>query len=409
MHRLVSISGKALAALLVAGAAAAAHASAGNGIRLGGSEGRLHPFFDVETRYDSNVSYTVDDKAVADVILHFRPGMELQLPGDLAALEFSGALDWAQYLGLEEDTSNLSRMYGGAQIAALFARRSPVSLRLDNDFQRRVTTTSLTAVSDPVVSNVNTFSVSVPWTPGGGALVFAMNGQWILEAFEKYQDLPDGAQVGSLSDLGYSQFRGGAELQWRFLPRTTALFDASYYSRVPNGSKVNAAGFDGEASGVDVTMGLTGLLTPRITATIKGGYGSSSTTLKDAASPIADVALEWLLQDSISFRAGYRRFFGVDPTISTFVADSVSAGARLKIADRFAFRAGIGWDRLDFRAFPGAETAYLRVDPTLEGTIGGWFSLGLGYVYSARTASIPQARVPDYSKNEAFLKLGLTY
>jgi hypothetical protein len=71
---MVSICGKALAAVLIASAASAAAASPGNGIRLGGSEGRLHPFLDVELRYDSNVSYTPANEAVADLILHARPG-----------------------------------------------------------------------------------------------------------------------------------------------------------------------------------------------------------------------------------------------------------------------------------------------------------------------------------------------
>jgi hypothetical protein len=400
MDRSVS-SLRILAAVLVAGAAASAGASPGNGIRVGGSEGRLHPFLDLETRYDSNVSYTSANEAIPDLVLHVRPGLELKLPGDLAALEFSGALDWAQYLGIEEDTTDLSRMYATARLAALFARRSPVSLRVDNEFRRQVSTSSLTAASTAVVTNTNALAVSVPWTPGGGALVVTASGQWLLESFEGYQDEASAVDLG---ELGYSQFRGGAEVQWRFLPRTTALFQAGYYTRVPSGT-----GSAYEADGFDVSAGLTGLLTPRIAATVKGGYGSTSASLVDAQTAVADVSLEWLLIDALSLRAGYSRSFGIDPSASLYVLDGVSAGARLKMARRFALRAGVAYDMLEFRAIQGADTAFLRVDPGIEGMVGRWLTVALGYVYSSRVASWPAGAPPDYSKNEAYLRLGLTY
>jgi hypothetical protein len=404
MHRTVSMLRKVLAALLVAGASATAGASPGNGIRLGGSEGRLHPFLDVESRYDSNVAFTAADEAIPDIVLHVRPGLELKLPGDLAAIEFSGALDWAQYLGIEEDTSDLSRLYAQAGLAAVFARRSPVSLRVDNDFRRHVSTSSLSAASSAVVANTNTLTVSVPWTPGGGALVVSASGQWRLETFEDYQD--EASRLGvDLGELGYSQFRGGAEVQWRFLPRTTALLQGGYYTRVPSGSRAIY-----EADGFDVLAGITGLLTQRIAATVKGGYGSTSTPIADAQTAVAEASLEWLPIDALSLSAGYARGFGFDPTVSVYVRDGVSAGARLKMANGFAFRVGARYDFVDFRAIPGgADTTFLTVDPTIEGIVGRWLTMAVGYVYSSRVASWPVGSPPDYAKNEAFLRLGVTY
>jgi hypothetical protein len=397
---------RALAAVALATAAPAVHAAAGNGVRLGGSEARIHPFLDLESRYDSNVSYSADNQAVGDLILHVRPGAELKIPGDLAAIEFSGALDWAQNLGLEDAaTKDLSKMYADAGVAALFNRRGAVSVRLDNDFRRQVSTTSLAAAAVAVVANTNVLSLAVPWKPGGGALVVTANGQWLMEAYQKYKDDP-GFDV---ADLGYSQFRGGADVQWRFLPRTSALFSAGYFTRVPNASELGY-----EASGVDVLAGLTGLLTPRVAATAKAGYGSTSTTstmggvkqTKDASTVLADVNLEWLPIEALSLRTGYTRASGIDPTEATFVSDGVSAGFRLKLAERFAFRTAARLDRLDFQSRPGTGVSFLRVDPTIEGTVGRWMTVALGYVYSSRSAS---GDIPDYTKSEAFLSLGLTY
>jgi hypothetical protein len=403
---------RAVAAVVAAGAAAVAHAGAGNGIRLGGSEARLHPFLDLESRYDSNVSYSADNQAVADVVLHVRPGAELKIPGDVAAIEFSGALDWAQNLGLEDSaTKDLSKMYANAGFAALFNRRGAVSLRLDNDFRRQVSTTSLAAAAVAVVANTNVLSVSVPWKPGGGALVVTANGQWLVEAYQEYKDDP-GFDV---ADLGYSQFRGGADVQWRFLPRTSALLSGGWFTRVPNESRLGY-----EASGGDVLAGVTGLLTQRVAATAKVGYGVSSSTARvpdattgglrdeqrDTSTFLADVNLEWLPMEALSLRTGYTRSSGIDPTEAAFVSDGVSAGFRLKMADRFAFRTAVRLDRLAFEARPGEDVTFLRLDPTVEGMVGRWLTVGLGYVYSARASS---GDLPDYSKSEAFLSLGLTY
>jgi hypothetical protein len=406
MSSRISTWTRALAAVVLAAAAPVTDAGAGNGVRLGGSEARIHPFLDLESRYDSNVSYSADNQAVGDLILHVRPGAELKIPGDLAAIEFSGALDWAQNLGLEDaSTKDLSKMYADAGFAALFNRRGAVSARLDNDFRRQVSTTSLAAAAVAVVANTNVLSLAVPWKPGGGALVVTANGQWLMEAYQKYKDDP-GFDV---ADLGYSQFRGGADVQWRFLPRTSALFSAGYFTRVPNASELGY-----EAAGVDVLAGLTGLLTPRIAATAKAGYGSTSTTstaggvkqTKDASTVLADVNLEWLPIEALSLRTGYTRASGIDPTQAAFVSDGVSAGFRVKLAERFAFRTAARFDRLDFRSRPGTGVSFLRIDPTIEGTVGRWMTVGLGYVYSSRSAS---GDIPDYTKSEAFLSLGLTY
>ena len=413
MHRSISRWTRLVAAVLLAGVAAVAQASAGNGIRFGGAEGRLHPFLDLETRYDSNVSYTPTNEAVSDLILHVRPGVDLKVPGELASVEFSGALDWANYLGIDDpSTKDLSKFYGDARLAARFAHRSPVSVRVDDDFRRQVSTSSLAASSRAVVSNWNALSLSVPWTPGGGALVVTASGQWLLETFEKYQEDPGGLDVG---DYGYSQMRGGGEVLWRFLPRTSAVFSGGYFTRTPN-TPTRAD----EATGFDLAAGITGLLTPRIAANAKVGFASTTAQRaalsgaptppsQDASGFVTDVGLEWLPLETMSVRAGYTRSLGVDPLASVYVADGVNGAVRVKVATRFAFHAGARYDRLKFSSISGAETSFLRVDPGIDGAIGRWLNVGAGYVYSTRVATWPGSPVPDYAKNEVFLKLGLTY
>jgi hypothetical protein len=417
---------KVLGAAAAACVALAAHASPGDGIRLGGADSRLHPFFDFETRYDSNVTYS-GDKPVADMVLHFRPGLELKAPGEAASFEFSGALDWAQYLGVNNDkgatppvdTKDLSRLYAYAKLAAAFNRGGSVAPRVDNDFTRSISTASLAAVSSPVVSNLNKLSLSVPWHPGGGALVLVAKGDWTVESFEKYKDEPP----FKLQNLAYDQYRAGGEAQWRFLPRTSGVFEASYYTR--NAKEPNQPQ---NVSGVDVRAGLVGLLTERIATTAKLGYGTShapafmvgtatGTVSSDAqsfGSLLADLAVEWLPLDSMSLRAGYARSLGIDPVLSTMVQDTVSGAVQVKFAEKYAFRLGAHWDQFAFKikVVDGATTSFFVVDPTIDAKFGRWITGALGYAYSTRTAQWPASTgitQPSYSKNEIFLRAGVTY
>ena len=406
---------KALAAAVAGFLAFAAQAAPGNGIRLGGSDAHLHPFLDLEARYDSNVAYTPTNQAIGDLILHVRPGLEVSAPGELASLEFNGVLDWAQYMGAEKDTTNLSKLYANASLAAAFNRSGAVSPRINNTFARQVSTNSLSALSTAVISNQNTLSVSVPWKPGGGALVVAANGQWMVETYEKYGS----ASPGNLSDLGYNQYRGGAEAQWRFLPRTTGLVQGGFYSRQPNGSNM-----PGQATGYDAMAGITGLLSQRISATAKAGYGA--TTVSDVKSGgvttfvggktgsfLADVGAEWLPLESLSFKVGYTRTLGVDPTVAAYTADGVSGGFKVRLADRYAFRAGARYDHLKFDSTyaNGATSDFLRVDPGIDAQFARWLFASLGYVFSSRTSASNGGSVSSlsYSKNEVFLKISLTY
>jgi hypothetical protein len=389
---------RALAAVLLAGAATAAHAAAGNGIRIGGSEARLHPFVDFESRYDSNVWYSPANEAIGDVVLHVRPGLELEIPGKAAAVEFSGAFDWARYLGVEDSSTDMSKVYGDANLAAVFNRGGALGANLDNGFRRQVSATSFSASGLAVIANTNVLSLALPWKPGGGALLVTANGQWLVETYEKYKDEPD----FDLADAGYNHVRGGADFQWRFLPRTSAIVTAGYFTRLPNASLAGD-----ESTGFDTLAGVTGLLTPRIAATVKGGYGSTSTPTGDASSFLADVAVDWLPAEALSLRAAYSRSFGIDPIESVFTADTVSAGFKLKLAERFVFRGSARYDWLVFKTVSSRDTGLLRVDPEVVGQVGKWMTVGLGYVFSARYSD--PAELPDYSKNEAFLKIGVTY
>lgn len=393
----------ALAAAAALGVASPASATAGNGIRLGGSEGRLHPFVDLEARYDSNVTYTSAGTQQGDFILHFRPGIILNVPGDQAAVDLTADLDWAQYL----DHSSYSKLFADANLAAGFNRRGTVGLELKDDFQRSANTYVL-SLGSAVVSNRNAFDLSVPIKPGGGALILTLNGGWLLETFEKY--LPDDPRP--LSKADYNELKGGAELRYKFLPRTAAVVEASYFSRIPNDTQ-----YSYEISGLRALGGVAGLLSTRIAGTLKAGYGDTfNSAPKPFSTWLGQLEVEWLPSETADLRAGYAHDYGVDPgtELSLYEQNRVYLDGKVLLASRYTARLVAGWDRRNYPLSTDTSGSLLRVEPSFEAEATRWLRLSLGYAYSRRDTSTPSASTAaavlyNYAKSEVWLRGTLTY
>jgi hypothetical protein len=370
---------------------------------------------------------------MGDFIVHVRPGLELKVPSDRVEVDFSGKLDWAQYLGIEgdhavprpgqpdlvENTSDLSRMYAEAGLGITVNRRGVVGLELDDEFRRSLSTSSL-VFGTAVVSNLNALNLRLPYRPGGGALVLAATGGWTLETFEPFREgggtLCDPAVTPScdpdvLAELGYDELRAGAEARWKFLPRTQAVLEGGWFTRQPNDPALSA-----EVSGYGATVGMTGLVTPHVGATVKLGYGATSGAEKDAAGLLATAEAEWTPTQTATLRFGYARGHGVDPgtVLSVYTADRVSAGGRVLFGGRYAARLDAGWEHRAYEVAVGSASAdVVTVSPSLEAALAKWMTATVAYAYTNRGSSfpapIPAAPAYDYEKNEAWLKLAVRY
>ncbi len=401
-----------LLAAFLALAAAPAGASPGNGIRLGGSEGRLHPYVEIEGRWDSNVYYTSETGSASDVILHFRPGFDLKVPGELTAVELGANLDWAQYLGMEDSsTTDLSRLYAAASLGLSVNRRGSIGLELDDKFFRDPSTSTF-VIAGAVISNRNAFTLRVPWRPGGGALVISPTLEWSLETFEPFKSCPATAPGTScdpdqLAKLGYNDIRAGAEARWKFLPRTSAVFDAGYFSRVPNDTSVAV-----EVSGVQGRVGFTGLVTPHLGATVKLGYADTlGSTPESYGTVLATLEGEWLASDAARLRAGWDHGFGFEPnsTFYLYTSDRILVEGRYALAGRYGAKLDAYWERRAYALVDGSPSAdTIRVEPSLEMALTRWINASVAYAYSSRNAS-QSIQGFDYTKSEAWLRFVFTY
>jgi hypothetical protein len=407
-------SAAGLLAAFLALSAAPAGASPGSGIRLGGSAGRLHPYLDLEGRYDSNVYYASESGTTAgDVILHVRPGFQLEVPGELSSVELAANLDWAQYLGVEKSaTKDLSRLYAAAALGLTVNRRGAIGLELDDRFFRDPSTSSF-VFSGAVISNRNDLTLRVPWRPGGGALVISPTLDWSLETFEPFSSCSaQSAQTTScdsaqLSKLGYNDVRAGAEARWKFLPRTSAVLDAGYFSRVPNDTSVSQ-----EVSGVQGRAGFSGLVTPHLGATVKLGYADTlGSTPQSYGTFLATIEGEWLASESTRVRIGWDHGFGFEPdtVYYLYTSNKIAAAGRWDLAGRYGAKLEAFWERRAYAFVAGKPSAdSVRVEPGLEAALSRWINASVAYAYSSRAASKSTPGF-DYTKHEAWLRFVFTY
>jgi hypothetical protein len=400
----------ALAALLILGFTGSASARPGDGIRLGGSTGRLHPYFEVETRYDSNVAFDDQKRSSSGFILHLRPGLTFDAPGDLSAVSLKANLDWAQYLG---SNSGLSRLYGEAQLGAGFNRRGAIGLEITDAFRRSSSTTAFN-LGGAVVSNSNQLNVSVPFRPGGGAFVTTLSGGWDLETFEPFTkgrlctDATPACNQDQLSKLAYSDVSGRLELKWKFLPRTAALAQGEYWKRLPSDSTLGS-----DASGLRAWAGLAGLFSAHVAGTVKAGYGNVSNSPSSMSSWLANVEAEWLPLETTSLKLGYLHDLGVDPGRDAgYTSHRLYLKAGALLAGRYT---GELDGSFEHRGYSAADvTANLfQIAPTVGVELARWLQVGVGLSYTKRTSALPTGitDLPGYNfdKTEAFLRVRGTY
>src|SRR5215470_9950563 len=109
-----------------------------NGIRFG--PGRLHPYFDLEGRYDSAAVYVPTDpndptkpyELKADILMHFR----LDVPGTDVTFGMDAFYDYVWYTGLISKTSAPSHSQAGADMHAEINREGTVAFEVADSFSR---------------------------------------------------------------------------------------------------------------------------------------------------------------------------------------------------------------------------------------------------------------------------------
>lgn len=418
--------GAALAAALLLCTAATtrpAAAEPGDGLRQGTL--LLHPAVFLEVRYDSNLFRDSSrDQASAPLqtpMLRLLPELSVQTTrGGKGELKGLAQLDLRQYLNDQPQVGQQSNFGAHLALDGELGKGSAIGLvaRQRFDYQPEPGAFAEYLSSIPTFDRFyNASSIGAAIHPGGGALEITPGYQLELERFPDY---PEADRTNHAATL-----RG----RWRFMPKTAIILRSSYGWRSFGNEDIPAA------NPLRAAIGLSGLVTPRLSVLLLGGYGN---TLTDRGAsfegPIGSAGLTYKLTERMVASVGYERDFR-DTVWSAYYDSHLFQGRwRQLIAGRWQVLAGAGYEIRLFSPLlvrtPGVAIhdqvmdsrtdGVFRADARVEWRPNDWLSASLGYLFEKRSTdaaarvSAPLSPVDplnyaEYDKHQVFSKVGFIY
>ncbi|MCY1016066.1 hypothetical protein [Pyxidicoccus sp. MSG2] len=387
----------------------------GNGFKVG--SGRLHPYFDLETRLDSGVGYFatpvgqeptpsgISPNLSGEFAMHFRPGFRLEVPSSKLALNLNANLDYVLYTGLvTADSGTASHLEGAADLLARLNPDAPLSLEVSDQFVRSDRTRTA-AIGAGVLSLFNEARVKMPWRPGGGAVEFTPNAAYAVEFFEPLGatspvDCTEGVCDPLTADrFDYGNLHFGLEGRWRFLPKTAVVMDTgvdlrSYFNDGSQGATLARALF-----------GVAGLVSPKVAVTAKAGWGQNFAAA-GGGTFLAQLEGTYLFSPTLSFKAGYLRTLEPVAAYGLFTDNRGYGEARAIFGGKLTLHAGGAVDFISFTGDRGDTLVSLDVGPEYQ--FRPWLSFAAGYMLGSRTSSVTGGGL-NYTRHEGYARLSVTY
>ena len=401
-----------------------------NGIRVG--DGRLHPYFEFETRYDSLVGYVGEDDGAkltpyGDFGLHYRPGFTLEVPSERVQLDVAAHLDLIQYLGAEhEGTTEQNRLQAEADAAATFNPNGSVYFKVEDTF-RRGDRTSMLVLGVGSITDYNLARFRVGIQPGSKTLVIEPGYSLAYEHFEHSEgalkascaDNDPSCDPDSVSAFDYLAHTVHLDATWKFLPKTALVFDSAFTSRSYIGE---IEGEDGtmerplEKFGTDnlrIMAGLAGMITPKLSLTLKAGWGDQLQN-EGFAGVIGQAEAVYRFSEQMEARAGYLRAFESHPGRSLYYSDDrVYGNVRLGFGEKLEIIGQASYDAIGF-----GDEAKDRSDDLVTLALGPsyritpWLTGAVGFAHSARTTRLEEDQrsgLIDYNRQEVYARVTATY
>jgi hypothetical protein len=155
-------------------------------------------------------------------------------------------------------------------------------------------------------------------------------------------------------------------------------------------------------------------VTPHVSATVKAGYMDTLDSGPQSwGTWLATIEGEWLPMEGASLRVGWNHGYGIDPgnVLSLYGNDRLALDGRYTLAGRYGARLGVSYEHRAYAFESSADGDLVHVEPALELAATRWMNVTLAYAYTSRTSSFASPATPgyDYAKNEAWLRVALTY
>ncbi len=411
-------------------------AKAGSGIPKGAFV--IHPSVEGELGWDSNIfrnsADDTDTEPVSVGMVKVFPGLRVETSDEYRhKVEGSLLLEGRKYLSDEYYFENQSNFGVHLDTNFHFWRKGAFSLVAREAFHYQPVPGS----RQQYVSNVATFDrilnngyFGILLRPGGGVLEFEPGVSTSNVYFMDYS-----AANRSVPTLS-------ARLKWKFFPKTALFLRGSYGWR----------SFDNEyiadASPLRITGGIRGLITPKISMSLEGGYGNLNAEKGDNYEGfIGRVGADYRPNSRWSFGVAYRRDFRDTTWSNYYQLDDFSARTRLMLGSQLSLDGSFHYGIYSFSTFSGDAEGItfrddevdqagnivrgdvfksrrdnvLRGDFALTWGASSWLQLSLGYMLDQRITEAgarqytPDPTVPDpvneasYVRHQVYFKMSALY
>jgi hypothetical protein len=415
---------RVLVAMSVAllGAPAFAQVAKAPGFKVG--EGRFHPFFELDGRFDSLVGRFLLGVDSPEIIFHFRAGAKFDLDNPSTMVNFTGQAEYLWFTGLLSPGSTALSADGkglraNVALDTRFNRDGVAEFQIGDNLVRSDRTQN-PAFSVGALSLFNNLYLAVPIHPGGRALEITPKFAWSVELF---QALLDGIVMGCVPGTScdprevpksnYNNLNFGLNGRWKFLPKTAFLVDvnADYRLYFEPGATGNAPKvlFRSQA-------GLAGLISPRIAVTLLAGY-SGDFSNGSIHTVIGTAEFSYTVTEQSRIAIGYMRNTLPVPRVGVGIDDRGYLRGNLGLlGGRLILQGQVAADYFTFLGDPlnpmMPTPNVTRNDFLLSVSVGptvvvtSWFDVGANYTFSWRTSPVPQN---NYTRHEATLRLSLHY
>ncbi len=384
-----------------------------NGFKIG--PGRLHLFLTEGLVYNSAAivvpnatgNYTVS----GELILHTRPGLNLEIDGDNNSFGLNADIDYLWYTGLiTPGDSAASTLNAAADLHGSFNKNGVVGFNIIDSFSRSANTYTV-SVPVGVISLYNTVGVEVPIRPGGRALEIIPHGSYTVELFQNYSGaVPGSATPADLTQYNYQDLIGGLDVRLKFLPETAFMFWSSYNAPFYSQPQLNP-----EAQELKLQVGLAGLITTKLSTLLKvgwaQGWGSGS-----ISTVIGQAEVTWLPTELASLTVGFLRDVYPVAGNGSYVDDRPYLTGKIFLGGRLSISLTAAYDFFDFalgnpppNPTPGRNDTQLTFNLVAEYQVMRWFLVGGGLLFTYHTSSQSTNNALNYTQWQPYVQVTFTY
>jgi hypothetical protein len=384
----------------------------------------LHPSVGLETNYDSNVFYDQSSSEAAPS-LRVMPRLELGTrvgsdgSGSTGAVSFQARLggEYREYL-TDVDVVRDQRAFAVDQGVVVNARLSPSWTFIAYEAFVRSYQNRFTASRGTINRDVLRIGPRLRYAPGGGRFETQLGYTFGFDLFEAEQ-FRVGNNVSHNTNL---------VAQWRWFPKTAIRFEADQsFIRFKDDIQAANGVLKNDSNPLRLTLGLVGLITPRLTVDVNAGYGYGFyTNGPDGSTFLAQVGLGYRMTPTTVLAAGYGHSF-IDALVGNyFSVDEARLSLAQQLLGRAVFNAGFRYRRYSYEGFIAQPGEFIdgdsRVDNRYEavanldylftGTLAG----GVGYTgdfnrsnYTSGGTIAAALNSADYSKHIVWARLTASY